>query len=151
MAIEKVITIKSTDQKMAKNNNPYLEVVAQDDKKYSIFDQALWNLFSPNLSVKLSLEKKGNFWNVVGAESVKDALEAQQKIAEQGDDGNTTARSISISYAKDMACWGVIKPDAIVSWATVFYKYITGEFVRSEDKIILQFVATYGKTKDKEE
>lgn len=86
MAIEKVITIKSTNQKMAKNNNPYLEVVAQDDAKYSIFDQALWNLFAPNLSVKLSLEKKGNFWNVMGAESVKDALEAREAIKEQGDE-----------------------------------------------------------------
>lgn len=86
MAIEKVITIKSTEQKMAKNNNPYLEVVAQDDAKYSIFDQALWNILAPNLSVKLSLEKRGNFWNVIGAESVKDALEAKQAIAKQGDE-----------------------------------------------------------------
>jgi len=86
MATEKVITIKTTEQKMAKNNNPYLEIIAQDDTKYSIFDQGLWNILAPNLSVKLSLEKKGNFWNVMGAESVKDALEAKQAIEKQDDE-----------------------------------------------------------------
>lgn len=75
MAVEKIITVKSTEQTTAKNNTPYLKVTSQDDKTYSIFDQSLWNLFGKGLAIKLGLEKKGNFWNVVSTESVKEGLE----------------------------------------------------------------------------
>ena len=87
MAMEKVIIVKGTpQQKMAKNDNPYLEVFAQDDKKYGIFDSGLWNLFADGASVKLIGEQKGIFFNVTGAETVKDALEAKQAVKSQGEE-----------------------------------------------------------------
>jgi len=76
--IEKVIVVKRTEQCLAANKTPYLKVTVDgDDGKehsYNIFDQALWNLFGANMAVKVTLEKKGQYWNVTGAQSAGDAL-----------------------------------------------------------------------------
>lgn len=76
--IEEVIQVLNTEQKQGRKG-PYLEVAYRNEKgeehKRNIFDQALWNLFGKNLWVKWQLEKEGNWWNVKGAESVKEGVE----------------------------------------------------------------------------
>ena len=70
---EKIIVVKGTEQKTASSGNIYLSVTDKSDKKYSIFERGLWNLFEDGFAVKLIGEQKGQFFNVSGAEAVKDA------------------------------------------------------------------------------
>jgi len=76
--IEEVIQVINAEQKPGAKG-PSLEVSSRDEKgkehKRNIFDQALWNLFGKDLWVKWRLEKEGNWWNVKGAESVKEGVE----------------------------------------------------------------------------
>ena len=76
--IEEVIQVLNTEQKPGKKG-PYLEVAYLNEKgephKRNIFDQTLWNLFGKDLWVKWQLEKEGDWWNVKGAESVKEGIE----------------------------------------------------------------------------
>jgi len=107
--ITKVIQVKATDQKMAKNNSPYLEVIDQNDKKTSIFDQALWNLFQPNAYVNLTLEKQGNFWNVTKAEAVSDA--ATKATVEKPSEYSGEERGMWFKECGEMIRAGKFKAD----------------------------------------
>ena len=60
-------------------------------------------------------------------------------------------RAFSISYAKDLVVAGRIELDALISWATIIEKYISGEFIESESDIVTKFVAKYGRKKEKVE
>ena len=107
--MDKAIVVQSTEQKMAKNGNPYLEVVDQDGKKYGIFDQAKWNLFGVNAAVNLIGEYKGQFFNVSGVESMRDALPVVKTAAETlvtpsepiSKPTSGKNRAFALSYAKD--------------------------------------------------
>ena len=68
---EKIISITSIEQKTAQNNNPFLQLTDQDGKKYSIFDQAKWNLCQKNATVKLIGEQSGRFFNAEDVLPVK--------------------------------------------------------------------------------
>lgn len=109
MAIEKIITVKSTEQAMAKNNTPYLKVTSQDDKTYSIFDQGLWNLFGEGLAVKLGLEKKGNFWNVMSAESIEQAIEEVSKIGARAPITREASIEQQVAIKEIGECWRIGK------------------------------------------
>lgn len=148
MPISKLITVKSTDQKLAKNGTPYLEVIAQDDKKTPIFDQKLWNLFTPGAKVEITLEKKGQFWNVLNAspyevieepppEEIFEGTEPPQKSKPKPSDEK---KAVYYSYMKDIAVAGInqgLKGDAlddllcqmsgsISTWAEALYEYAIG-------------------------
>ena len=81
--IDEVIQVLNTEQKPGAKG-PYLEVSYRDEKgkerKRNVFDQALWNLFGKGLWVKWQLEKEGNWWNVKGAESVKEGIEKLSQV-----------------------------------------------------------------------
>jgi len=75
--MDKIIVVASTEQKtIAKGDNAgnmYLSVTAKDGKKYNIFNSAFWNFFQDGFAVKLIGEQSGQYFNVSGAEPVKDA------------------------------------------------------------------------------
>lgn len=127
--------------------NPALKVTYSDNGKEfnkMIFDSGLWNLFAVNLPVKIITEKQGQYWNVVGAESVKDALtkptESNEKTYEEVEakatkllsQPNTKNRSYALSYAKDIAVATIgqgkeMSTNVVIGIAEVFDKYLNGE------------------------
>jgi len=82
--IEEVIQVLNTEQKPGAKG-PYLEVSYRNEKgeehKRNVFDQALWDLFGKDLWVKWQLEKERNWWNVKGAESVKEGIFKKEALA----------------------------------------------------------------------
>ena len=77
--MEKIIVVEKSEV-LQGTKGDYLKVTDKEGKTQNIFDQALWNLFGDGLAVKLTLEKQGKWWNVVGAEAV--AAELAQQVKE---------------------------------------------------------------------
>jgi len=71
--MEKIIVVKSAEEKTAKNGNQYLQVTDKDDKKYPIFNSGIWNLFQVGFAVKLIGDTTDKGFNITGAEAIKDA------------------------------------------------------------------------------
>ena len=83
---EAIINIKSSEQKQGKTpGKVYLEVIDQDDKKYSCWDEGLWNALGKNFTVKIGFELRGNFKNILQAEAVReeDLPQPKHEIAPQ--------------------------------------------------------------------
>ncbi|KKN76951.1 hypothetical protein LCGC14_0366030, partial [marine sediment metagenome] len=74
MPFESVIVPNKADVvKTAKSDA--MEIVYTDKgKEYTkkIFDKKLWPLFAVNTPVKITMDKQGEFWNIVSAVSAKD-------------------------------------------------------------------------------
>lgn len=75
MAIEKVITIASSEVKAGKSGKSYLEVIDQDNDKYSCWDEGLWNSLGKNATGTVSFEKKGIFRNITAFETAEAGIE----------------------------------------------------------------------------
>ena len=76
MAIDKVITIQSSEQKSGKKEgNIYLEVIDHESERFSCWEQELWNDLGTNATVKISYEKKGIFKNIIAVELVKEGID----------------------------------------------------------------------------
>lgn len=77
--MEKIIVVEKSEV-LQGTKGDYLKVTDKNGKVQNIFDQSLWNLFGDGLAVKLTLEKQGNWWNVVTAEGVaKELAEREPK------------------------------------------------------------------------
>jgi hypothetical protein len=74
MAIEKVITIQSSEVKAGKSGKSYLEVIDQDNDKYSCWDEGLWNSLGINATGTVSFEKKGIFRNITAFETAEEGI-----------------------------------------------------------------------------
>ena len=140
--ITKLVTVKSTEQKMSAKNTPYLSVVLTDEKgkdaTFSIFDQSTWELYSDGAPLQIEMEKQGNFWNITKAEPVKDVFkqEAMKEVRQEANDGKS--RAFALSYAKDFHIarmqagveTGVIN---VLRTAKIFEDYLeTGKIIQKE-------------------
>jgi len=119
--MEKVVIISSGAIKNS-NGKDWIELTDADGKAHRVFQSIqgendewvhLENEISmlkakiedgsiTNLPLKLKKEKKGQYWNVVGVELVKDGIERQaiEKVrVEMGDSKN---RAFALSYSKDV-------------------------------------------------
>lgn len=83
MAITKIVTVKSTEQKESTKGNPYLSVVMTDEKgrgsTYTIFDQSQWEIYKVGKALEIKIEKQGNYWNIIEVSGVADKLPPAQK------------------------------------------------------------------------
>jgi len=83
--IEKVWAIKSVEEKIAKNNNPYLCLIIDGDDekehKQTIFDPNMFQVFKNNLAVKVQLDKPqgATRWEIKSAVAVSEELKPPQK------------------------------------------------------------------------
>jgi len=90
-----------------------------------------------NLPLRITKQKKGQYWNVVAVELVKDALEkkAIEKVKVQMDEGKN--RSYALAYAKDIAVakimmGGSSTPAEIITIARLFESYLDNSAVIKE-------------------
>ena len=121
--MEKIIVVEKSEILQGAKGD-YLKVTDKEGKSQNIFDQALWNLFGDGLAVKLTLEKQGRWWNVTGAEAVKDVL-AKKAVEKVGDNQITEKnKSVALSYSKDLVVAGKIELRDITSYADKFLAYI---------------------------
>ena len=152
--METVITPTSVEQKTTAGGHPCVEIKYSDHgNNYTkkIFNDSMWNLFAVGLPVKITLEQKGQYWNIIDAQSVKEALAEKATTPNETPPGEQQAIprakpvlsategskivSMSLSYAKDMAVAGLIDKDEIMAWARFFKGYMLGRIkVKDTDK-----------------
>jgi len=148
--MDKIIQVK--ESKLIKSgDNSWVEITDHEDKKHRIFkgvkdesggwhdfDLSIWEN-SQGKWLKITKEKKGQFWNVIGVEEVKDTFvkEAAKKVQDNTD----TARdkSIAFSYVKDYKVAqikaGVIKEInraellSMFTMAELIANWMNGEFI----------------------
>jgi len=115
--MQKVITVKSVQEK-SKGGNKWIELTDMEEKVHRVFSSIqlesgegrhLDKQFpmlqeSEGKALKLTKEKKGDFWNVIDVELVKNVLtqEAQKEVEDKYQVDKL--RSQSLSYAKDLIC-----------------------------------------------
>ena len=142
---EKVITCKS-GKVVEKEGKEWIELVDQEDKVQRIFPSMLkvdgtWVHLEKEIdelkglierneiegkTFKLTKEKKGTFYNIIAIEPVKNILvkEAQKQVEDR--DALIKARSMILSYCKDLAVADKIKVDQIIPQADKFYNWLEG-------------------------
>ena len=122
--LEKVITIKSSQHKTSKTGKPYLEVIDQDNIKFSCWDEGLWNSLGQNASGKINYQQNGVFKNIVAVESMEQAvahkvMEVQPK--------NHEPQEIGMWWKEcgEMIRAGVIKKDTDIGGALYRLYFLT--------------------------
>ena len=142
---EKIITCKS-GKVVEKEGKEWLELVDHEDKVQRIFPSMLkvdgtWVHLEKEIdelkglierneiegkTFNLTKEKKGTFYNIIAIEPVKNILvkEAQKQVEDR--DALIKARSMILSYCKDLAVADKIKVDQIIPQADKFYNWLEG-------------------------
>ena len=140
--MEKIISIKKS-KVVEKDDKDWVEITDQEDKRHRVFrsvqdndgawvhlDKEVDMLKSKiedgtlnGLALKLTKQKKGNYWNVVGVELVKGIFEQQavEKIQKQtGQDREDSIESqVAFKGMIELMVAGIIKPDSTEGTATI--------------------------------
>ena len=140
--MEKIINIKES-KVIEKDDKDWVEITDQEDKRHRVFrsvqdndgawvhlDKEVDMLKSKiedgtlnGLALKLTKQKKGNYWNVVGVELVKGIFEQQavEKIQKQtGQDREDSIESqVAFKGMIELMVAGIIKPDSTEGTATI--------------------------------
>lgn len=134
---ERSIVAKTVEIRTAKSGNEFLYIQDHQKRGYSIFDKELWRQFEESKATKLTGDERdgGKFFDVTGAEMVKDILkqEAAQKLVEEV--GNIDTRRSALHNATNLAVARIttgmskdISSEKVVATAKVFETYLeTGE------------------------
>lgn len=152
---EKHIVVKE-GKVVEQDGKEWIELVDHEDKKHRIFkamqdSSGEWihldkevdalkhkieNYSIEGQAYKLKKEKKGNFWNVIGIEEVKDALVKEALAKVVGSNDIVRNKSMALSYAKDLVTAGKIKITELVEYAEVGYRYMIGELTVEDSKVL---------------
>ena len=140
--MEKIISIKES-KVVEKDNKDWVELTDAEGKLHRVFrsvqnDDGAWVHLDKEvdmlkskiedgtlngLALKLTKEKKGKFWNVVGVELVKDIFVAQaaEKVQKQtGQDREDSIESqVAFKGMIELLVAGIIKPDSIEGRTTI--------------------------------
>jgi len=140
--MEKIISIKES-KVIEKDDKDWVEITDQEDKLHRVFrsvqdDDGAWVHLDKEvdmlkskiedgtlngLALKLTKEKKGKFWNVVGVELVKDIFVAQaaEKVQKQtGQDREDSIESqVAFKGMIELLVAGIIKPDSTEGRTTI--------------------------------
>ena len=140
--MEKIISIKES-KVVEKDGKDWVEITDQEDKLHRVFrsvqdDDGAWVHLDKEvdmlkskiedgtlngLALKLTKQKKGNYWNVVGVELVKGIFEQQavEKIQKQtGQDREDSIESqVAFKGMIELMVAGIIKPDSTEGTATI--------------------------------
>lgn len=165
---EKIITCK--EGKVAeKDGKDWVELVDQEDKTHRIFrsiqnNEGVWVHLDKEvdmlkgkiedgsvngLTLKLTKEKKGTFWNVIGVELVENVFvrEAQKQVVDE--QAIIKNRSVALSYAKDFAVSRNIPVYDTIECAEIFYRYMVGELTIKDGQVLDFLRRKGGKDEDK--
>ncbi len=77
--------------------------------------------------------------------SVKPPTQKGTEFKADPDKTASIEKQTSLKSAVELCAAGKIEVDQVISFATVFAKYLSGEFVESESDLIIKYVAKYGK------
>jgi len=140
--MEKIISVKES-KVVEKDNKDWVELTDAEGKLHRVFrsvqnDDGAWVHLDKEvdmlknkiedgtlngLALKLTKEKKGKFWNVVGVELVKGIFEQQtvEKIQKQtGQDREDSIESqVAFKGMIELLVAGIIKPDSIEGRTTI--------------------------------
>ncbi len=165
--IEKVWAIKGREEKVASNGNKYLQVtIAGDDgkdHKQNFYEQGMWAVFKDNDYVKVELDKPEgeSRWKVMSAVSAKDAMpqeggsvemltehkkvieEAKKEVTPPAYEDSGKDKSFAISYAKDLACNGIIEVGKILTYAEIFNRYMNGDITLKDPSVFDEAVGKH--------
>lgn len=146
MAIEKVITIASSEVKAGKSGKSYLEVIDQDNDKYSCWEEGLWNSLGKNATGTVSFEKKGIFRNITAFETAEEGIAkispkppdtpAPEPLPPKKWQADGKNKAFALSYAKDLAVADKITGSQIIFTAEMFNQYLSGNITVPEEVII---------------
>lgn len=154
---EKIISVVTSEMQTSKTGKPYLQVVDQDNVKFSCWDEALWNTLGKNAGAKIGFEVKGIFKNIIQAETVElpinpepeDTKEPKTKVVAEGSKiKDPKNRAFALSYAKDLAVAGAIEPTKILSYAEVFTRYIDGDITVKDEEVFTALIHKTFKIKE---
>lgn len=104
MAIEKITLVNNVESRQDKKGNDYSRVtITGDDGKehgYAVYDSdiigAIRNAFNMDQPVVITLDKVGNFWNIVGVKLATGQLpSAEQQVKETVPPAQPTNRFIA--------------------------------------------------------
>lgn len=111
-----VVEIKSAT---TKTNKVYPYIIDQDGERWNLFDCPIKPEI--NRGYALRFEVEGEYRNVKGLEPVINKF--KELVLKELASRNDIKRdySISVSYAVNMACNGIIEPDKIFEWADKIY------------------------------
>ena len=140
--MEKIISVKES-KVVEKDNKDWVELTDAEGKLHRVFrsvqdDNGAWVHLDKEvdmlknkiedgtlngLALKLTKEKKGKFWNVVGVELVKDIFVAQaaEKVQKQtGQDREDSIESqVAFKGMIELLVAGIIKPDSTEGRTTI--------------------------------
>ena len=139
--MEKIISVKES-KVVEKDDKDWVELTDAEGKLHRIFrsvqDDGVWVHLDKEvdmlkskiedgtlngLALKLTKEKKGKFWNVVGVELVKDIFVAQaaEKVQKQtGQDREDSIESqVAFKGMIELIVAGIIKPDSTEGRTTI--------------------------------
>ncbi len=159
------IVVRST----TKDAKGYLIVTDEGGKEHKISPkrESLFSLFAAGKAIHLSYAKYQSVEYIANATPLEQMIKTVKpaesggvnvKIPEIGkiipekgkykaDPAKTESieRQTSLKSAIDLCVAGKIEIDQVISFATVFDKYLSGDFVESESDILIKYVAKYGK------
>lgn len=118
---EKIITVK-VGKVISQDDKEWIELTDQQDKTHRVFksiqrDDGTWCHLEKEidmlkskiqdgsingLGLKLTKEKKGQFWNVVAVEELKDTFLKKAKEQLDNEESQSRIKSMCASYAKDI-------------------------------------------------
>jgi hypothetical protein len=146
-------TVKEINNKKI-GNYENLEVKIINDENQKESTQVImttlkdkWSLIKVGEKIELVLTKNGKFWNVTDVKSINPLVNAAVKLGAVPVEDKLTnpqsnlnspktnlsnsltyeemqRRGISVSYAKDLACNGIIPPEDILTWSKKFLDFI---------------------------
>ena len=138
--MEKIISIKES-KVVEKDGKDWVEITDQEDKLHRVFrsaqdDDGVWVHLDKEvdmlkskiedgtlngLALKLTKQKKGNYWNVVRVELIKDIFEQQavEKIQKQTDREDSIESQVAFKGMIELMVAGIIKPDSTEGTATI--------------------------------
>ena len=162
--MDKIITIKEA-KKIKQGDNEWIELTDQEDKVHRVFrsmqrNDGEWLHFDDQLdmleqsqgkTLKLTKEKKGNFWNVIGVETVGDVFvrEAQKQVEDKS--STTQNKGYALIRATDLAVADRIKLNNILSYAEAFYRYMTGDIEVKDEAVFKALMGKYFIDKSEEQ
>ncbi len=143
-----LITVKDV-QERSKDGSTWLEIIDQENRTHRIFrrvqdNEGNWHDLSSkydmlrnseNRTLKLFTEQKGRFTNVLDVEPVEKARAPESKMASEDREAICRLKTFTTAYAKDLAVAGKIPADAILGWSELFYRYLQGEIIVSDDEL----------------
>ena len=143
-----IITVSTVVEK-SRGDSTWLELTGEKNVKYRIFKkiqdvEGKWHDLSSkyemlrnseNRTLKLTIEQKGRFTNVLDAELEENppAIEPATLVVS---DNDCRLRTFTTAYAKDLAVAGKIQVNDILTWAEVFFRYLKGELPIAKEKIV---------------